>query len=80
MNANDRRTCGPPNALEAALVANLSPEAITAMITFLRAGEGYHPRTEALSQALAEVEWFSQFLMNVIGVEEYNRLIEEIGL
>jgi hypothetical protein len=79
MTTNDRRTCGPPNALEAALVANLSPEGIAAIICFLQAadGPGRNPRH---TSAIAELRWFGETLLEILGVEEYDRVIDEIGL
>jgi hypothetical protein len=67
-------------ALEKAVRENLSPEGVAAIIAFLQPATMHRPPTEQGKQALVELEWFADVLLNVLGVEEHNRLIDEIGL
>jgi len=59
---------------------NLSPEGVAAVIAFLRTASVNTPTTEAQRQALAEVEWLADTLLDLIGVEECNRIYDELCL
>jgi hypothetical protein len=50
------------------------------VIAFLRTASVNAPTTEAQRQALAEVEWLADTLLDLIGVEECNRIYDELCL
>jgi len=83
MNANnDERPNGAVDqeAFEKVIRDNLSPEAVATIITFLQPAACYKPANEDAMQALRQVEWFADTLTEMLGVEEHNRLMEELGL
>ena len=68
-------------AFDEVIKSNLSPEGVAAAICFLRCAEfGNRPTTDRQRAALAEVEWLANTLLETLGVEEHNRLIDELGL
>jgi hypothetical protein len=83
MNANnDERMSGAvdQDAFEKVIRDNLSPEAVATIIAFLQPAAFYKPANEDAMQALRQVEWFADTLTEMLGVEEHNRLMEELGL
>ena len=83
MNANnDERKTGAvdPEAFEKVIRDNLSPEAIATVIAFLQPAAFYKPANEDALQALRQVEWFCDTLTELLGVDEHQRLMEELGL
>jgi replicative DNA helicase len=79
---NDERQSGAVDqeAFEKVIRDNLSPEAVASIIAFLRPAAFYRPANEDAMQALRQVEWFANTLTDMLGVEEHNRLMEELGL
>jgi len=68
-------------AFEKAIRDNLSPDGVATAIAWLRAAEsGNIPSDERALAALREVEWLADVLTEMLGVDEHNRLIEELGL
>ncbi|MEQ8784796.1 MAG: hypothetical protein RIC55_00795 [Pirellulaceae bacterium] len=59
---------------------NLSPEAVATIIAFLQPAAFYKPANNDTMQALRQVEWFADTLTDMLGVEEHQRLMEELGL
>ena len=51
-----------------------------AIIAFLQPAAFYRPANEDAMQALLQVEWFANTLTDMLGVEEHNRLMDELGL
>jgi len=83
MNANnDERMSGAVDqtAFEKAIRDNLSPEAVATIVAFLQPATLYRPANEDAMQALRQVEWFANTLTDMLGVDEHNRLMEELGL
>jgi hypothetical protein len=83
MHANhDERTSGTTSekAIEKAIRDHLSPEGVVAIIAFLQPAAVYKPANDEARQALLEVEWFAGVLTRILGTDEHNRLIEELGL
>jgi len=60
--------------LAAALKDNLSPEAVAAIAAYLTAARVKN------RQVQRQIEWFAGMLVDMLGVDEFNRLIEEVGL
>ena len=60
--------------LAAALKDNLSPEAVAAIAAFLTAARVKN------RQVQRQIEWFAGMLVDMLGVDEFNRLIDEVGL
>lgn len=67
-------------AFDDAIRENLSPAGVAAIIAFLQPATMNRPTTPEQKQALQEVEWFTNTLIDLLGVDEYNRLLEEISL
>jgi predicted O-methyltransferase YrrM len=79
---NDERSCGAVDqeAFEKVIRDNLSPEGVAAIIAFLQSAAFYKPANDDARQALRQVEWFADTLTEMLGVDEHNRLIDELGL
>ena len=83
MNArDDERMSGAVDqeAFEKVIRDNLSPEAVATIIAFLQPAAFYKPANEQAVNALRQVEWFADTLTELLGVDEHNRLMEELGL
>ena len=79
---NDERQSGAVDqeAFEKVIRDNLSPEAVATIIAFLQPAAFYRPANDEAMQALRKVEWLANTLTDMLGVEEHNRLMEELGL
>lgn len=79
---NDERMSGAVDqeAFEKVIRDNLSPEGVAAIIAFLQPAAFYKPANDEARQASWQVAWFADTLTEMLGVEEYNRLIDELGL
>ena len=62
------------NILLAAIRENLSPQAVTAMAAYLQTVQ---TKNAAVNQ---EVAWLTKELIKLLGVAQYNAMLEEIGL
>jgi hypothetical protein len=83
MKRNDEtRMCGAVDqeAFEKVIRDSLSPEGVTAVIAFLQTASGYGVDNPQRRQALQQVRWLADTLLEMLGVAEFNRLIDEIGL
>jgi hypothetical protein len=84
MNARqDQRTSGKPNAeaLARAIRENVSPDGVAMAIADLRSAElGNRPTSARALATLREVEWLADTLTEMLGAEERNRLMDELGL
>ena len=83
MNANnDERQTGAVDQeeFEKVIRDNLSPEGVASIIAFLQPAAFYKPANEDAQRALVQVEWFADTLTEMLGVDEHNRLMEELGL
>lgn len=69
-----------PAALATALRDNLSPEAIATIIAHLQPVAFAKPSDPDALRAAREVEWFCEALTDMLGVENHNRLMDELGL
>jgi len=67
-------------ALEHALRECLSPEGVATVIAYLRAADMHRPKEPKQLAAVREVEWLADRLTAMLGVEEYNRLLDELAL
>ena len=67
-------------AFENAIRENLSPEGVVAVIAFLRVADSYHLTSAEGQRALREVDWLANTLLEMVGVGEFNRLSDELGL
>ena len=65
---------------ERAIRENLSPEGVATIIAFLQPATMAKARTEEAKRGLRELEWFANTLLDLLGVAEYNRLLDELGL
>jgi len=68
--ANDEAT----ECLAAAVKDTLSPEAVAAIAAYLGTV------TTKKKSVNAEAEWFRSFLVDLLGVEEYDAVCDELGL
>jgi len=79
---NDDRMSGAVDqpAFEKVIRDNLSPEAVATIIAFLQPAAFHKPANEDALDALLQVEWFADTLTALLGAEEHNRLMEDLGL
>lgn len=83
MNAkDDKRMSGAVDqqAFDTVIRENLSPEGVATIIAFLQPATMYKAPTPKAEQGLRELEWFANTLIDLLGVEGYDRLIDELGL
>jgi hypothetical protein len=67
-------------AFENAIRDNLSPEGVAAIIALLQTAGNYRNGTPENEAAINQVVWFHDTLLDLIGVDGFNELVEEIGL
>ena len=67
-------------AFESAIRDNMSPEGVAATIAFLQVASSYHPANEEAEKAFRQITWLRNTLLEMLGVDEFNRLINELGL
>jgi len=67
-------------AFERVIRDNLSPAGVATIIAFLQPGTMYKAPTPEANRGLLELEWLANTLIDLLGVEEYNRLLDELGL
>lgn len=79
---NNERMSGAVDqeAFEQVIRENLSPEAVATIIAFLQPAAFYKPANQDAMNALRQVEWFADTLTAMLGVDEHNRLMDELGL
>ena len=79
---NDERMSGAVNqeAFEKVILGNLSPEGVATIIAFLQPAAFYKPANEDAIRGLQQAEWLADTLTEMLGVDEVNRLFEELGL
>ena len=83
MNAeNQERMSGAVDqeAFEQAIRENLSPEGVATIIAFLQPATMQRGPTEEAQRGLRELEWFADTLIELLGVDEYDRLLDELEL
>ena len=83
MNArNPERNSGAVDqeAFEKVIRDNMSPLGVATIIAFLQPATMQRADTEEGRLGLLELEWFVNTLIDLLGVEQYNRLLEELGL
>ncbi len=82
MSAKRERMSGAidQEAFEKVIQDNLSPAGVATIIAFLQPATMYKAPTEEAMQGLRELEWFTNTLIDLLGVEEYDRLLNELGL
>jgi hypothetical protein len=67
-------------AFEKVFHDNMSPLRVATIIAFLQPATMYKAPSEEAMQGLRELEWFVNTLIDLLGVEEYNHLLDELGL
>jgi hypothetical protein len=79
---NDDRMSGEVDqeAFEKVIRDNLSPEGVATIIAFLQPAAFYKPANEDAIRGLQQAEWLADTLTDMLGVDEVNRLFEELGL
>ena len=82
MNAsNENRMSGAVDqeAFEKVIRENLSPEGVAALVMALQSAGSIHTSTPEGEQALQQVIWFHNTLLDMIGVKTFNRTMNELG-
>ena len=82
MNANkDERMSGAVDqeAFEKVIRDNLSPEGVVALVMALQPAGSIPATTPEGEQAIQQVIWFRNTLLDLIGVEAFNEAIDELG-
>ncbi len=79
---NDDRMSGAidQEAFEKVIRDNLSPEGVATIIAFLQPAAFYKPANEDAIRGLQQAEWLADTLTEMLGVDEHNRLMEQLGL
>ena len=67
-------------AFEHVIRENLSPVGVATIAAFLSPATMHKAPTEEGQQGMRELEWFVNTLIELVGVDEYNRLLEELNL
>ena len=67
-------------AFKRAIRDNLSPGGMATIISVLQPATMQRPPTEDAQRGLDELEWFANTLIEAIGVDEYQRLLEDMCL
>jgi hypothetical protein len=83
MNARDQqRPAGAVDqpAFERVIRDNLSPEAVATIVSLLEPARTRQPNTEQQRQGLVGAEWLADTLIDLLGVDEYQRLLDEMCL
>ena len=83
MNAKEKHQMSgavDQGAFEKAIRENLSPEGITAIIALLQPTSNYRNDTSVNTRALDQIEGFRETLLDIIGFETFNDLVNEIGM
>jgi hypothetical protein len=73
--------CGAVNqeALEHVIRENMSPEGVAALVMALQSAGSIRATTPEGDQAIQQVIWFHNTLLEMIGVETFNRTMDELG-
>lgn len=66
-------------AFEKVIRDNLSPEGVAALVMALQPAGSIPTTTPEGEQALEQVLWFRNTLLDMIGVETFNRTMDELG-
>ena len=78
---SEERTNGAVNqkAFEKVIRDNLSPEGVAALVMALQPAGSIRATTPEGDQAIEQVIWFKNTLLDMIGVENFNRQMDELG-
>ncbi|QDU30286.1 hypothetical protein ETAA8_54050 [Anatilimnocola aggregata] len=78
---NAERMSGAVNqkAFEKVIRDNLSPEGVAALVMALQPAGSIRATTPEGDQAIEQVIWFKNTLLDMIGVKNFNRQMEELG-
>jgi hypothetical protein len=82
MNANnDERMSGAVDqeAFEKVIRDNLSPEGVAALVMALQPAGSIPATTPEGEQAIQQVIWFRNTLLDLIGEEAFNEAMDELG-
>jgi hypothetical protein len=66
-------------AFEEAIRANLSPEGVAALVMALQPAGSITATTPEGERAIEQVIWFRDTLLEMIGVETFNRTMDDLG-
>ena len=77
MSKTNHHAPQPQHMLTVALRENLSPHAVALIAAKC---QPHYGKGEAGQKAEGEVAWFTEFLVGLIGSDEYSRLCDELGV
>jgi len=80
MNASDDQNTIDHEAFKSMIRDHLTPEAVATIIAFLQPAALHKAPNAEVHEALKQVEWFTDMLISILGVDEYARLLDELGL
>ena len=80
-NVNAPRESGAVNqeAFENAIRENMSPEGVAALVMALQPAGSIQTTSPEGEQALLQVLWFRNTLLDMLGVETFNQTMDELG-
>jgi|TARA_Y100000310_G_scaffold173563_2_gene173695 hypothetical protein len=84
MNRNPATMTGAVDqqAFKSVIRDNLSPEGVATVIAYLQAAafQSTENASPAAVRGLQQAEWLADTLTDMLGADEHNRLMEELGL
>jgi hypothetical protein len=66
-------------AFEKVMRDNLSPEGVAALVMALQTAGSITTTTPEGEQAMQQVIWFKETLLDMIGVETFNQTMDDLG-
>lgn len=78
--ATAAKKTSPENKLLAAFRENMTPESIAMLISMIQPVGNYRNGDKANEDAINQVQWLSDKLLEMIGVHNFNDMASEIGI
>ena len=79
MNAERMSGAVDQEAFEQVIRENMSPEGVAALVMALQSAGSIRTKTPEGEQALQQVIWFHNTLLDMIGVTTFNQTMNELG-
>ena len=79
MNAERMSGAVDQETFEKVIRENLSPEGVAALVMALQSAGSIRAMTPEGEQAIQQVIWFHNTLLDMLGVETFNRTMDELG-
>ena len=80
MCENDQEGPVEMEAFERVFRDNLTPECVAVVIAYLQPVASRHATSDKQRAAFRQAEWLVDTMLKMLGLNEFNRLAEELGL